>query len=143
MTRILFYEKPGCVNNTRQKAVLRALGHEVVARDLLHTPWSAERLAPFFQGKHVPAWFNPSAPRIKSGEVVPALLDPVRALQLMIEDPLLIRRPLIETEFGVTAGFEEDEVLRRLGVRLEPDVDLQTCVRDPMAGACAPGGESP
>jgi hypothetical protein len=35
MTDVIFYEKVGCGNNTKQKAWLRAAGHNVIAKDLL------------------------------------------------------------------------------------------------------------
>lgn len=141
MTEVLFYEKPGCVNNTRQKTLLRGLGHQVEERDLLRTAWTPQRLVAFFGDLPVAQWFNVTAPRVKSGEIVPEATDAQTALGLMVADPLLIRRPLIETEFGRVAGFDPCEVLERLGVSLEPDVDLQTCVRGGVAPACpAPGG---
>jgi nitrogenase-associated protein len=131
MAAVLFYEKPGCINNTRQKAILLELGHEVSVRNLLTEPWSANRLRVFFGNQPVTAWFNSSAPRIKSGEVKPQGLGESEALALMVEDPLLIRRPLIETNFGRMAGFDPCEMLERLGVILESDQDLQTCSRTP------------
>jgi hypothetical protein len=30
MATVHFYEKPGCINNTRQKKILAAAGHEVL-----------------------------------------------------------------------------------------------------------------
>lgn len=41
MTRIVFYEKPGCGGNARQKAVLAAAGHELEVRDLPRRQWTA------------------------------------------------------------------------------------------------------
>ncbi|WP_217995184.1 hypothetical protein [Methylogaea oryzae] len=35
MATVLFWEKPGCVNNARQKRLLQEAGHTVLARDLL------------------------------------------------------------------------------------------------------------
>jgi len=71
MARIVFYEKPGCGNNTKQKALLAAAGHEVVARNLLAEPWTHERLLEFFGKRPVADWFNRAAPRVKDGEIVP------------------------------------------------------------------------
>src|SRR5512146_3415182 len=98
MARITFYEKPGCGNNTRQKALLAAAGHEVIALNLLSQAWTAESLLAFFGSRPVADWFNRAAPRIKSGEIIPEQLDASTALQLMLHEPLLIRRPLIEAE---------------------------------------------
>lgn len=106
MTTLLFYEKPGCGNNARQKTRLRAAGHELVVRDLLSEPWNAARLRAFFAELPVADWFNRAAPRVKSGEVEPDRMDAQSALTLMLADPLLIRRPLIEATDLRSVGFD-------------------------------------
>jgi len=35
MATVIFYEKPGCGNNTKQKVWLAASGHTVLAKNLL------------------------------------------------------------------------------------------------------------
>lgn len=67
MATILFYEKPGCKNNTRQKAMLELSGHEVEAVNLLEYSWSKEELEEYLGEKPVAECFNPAAPAIKSG----------------------------------------------------------------------------
>lgn len=96
MNTILFYEKPGCVANSRQKNLLQDAGYEVDARNLLTEPWTAERLLSFFSGMPVPDWFNRNAPQVKEGELIPELLTAEEAIALMLQDPLLIRRPLMQ-----------------------------------------------
>jgi nitrogenase-associated protein len=139
VTTVIFYEKPGCVSNARQQALLRALGHRLEVRDLLREPWTAERLRPFFGTWPVADWFNPTAPRVKSGEVLPAALDEAAALALMVADPILIRRPLIEVPAGMGAGFEPGPLLDALGVTLAPGEDLQSCSRPGPIGCPLPG----
>ena len=106
MATVVFYEKPGCGNNTRQKVWLAASGHTVLAKSLLAEKWSAVRLRPFFGTLPVAQWFNPSAPRVKSGEVDAAAVDAHTALEMMIAEPLLIRRPLMEVDGEFRAGFD-------------------------------------
>jgi nitrogenase-associated protein len=137
MTPIVFYEKPGCVSNARQRALLSARGHRLEVHDLLRETWTAERLRPFFVGLAVADWFNPTAPRIKSGELDPGTLDEATALALMVADPILIRRPLLATPAGLCAGFERSPVLAALGLDLAPGEDLQSCSRPDLA-ACPP-----
>ncbi|MBD2529490.1 nitrogenase-associated protein [Nostoc flagelliforme FACHB-838] len=96
MARVIFYSKPGCKGGTKQKVLLTAAGHEVIPQNLLTESWTVERLRSFFGDRPVAEWFNPSAPKIKSGEVVPEKIDAQSALTLMLADPLLIRRPLLE-----------------------------------------------
>jgi hypothetical protein len=44
MATVTFYEKPGCINNTRQKKLLVAVAHQVVALNLLTEAWQPVRL---------------------------------------------------------------------------------------------------
>lgn len=113
-----FYEKPGCVNNARQKRLLEAAGCRVLAHDLLREPWTAGRLRAFFGGRSVAQWFNRAAPQVKSGAVRPDDLDAAGALALLLAEPLLIRRPLIEVDGWRTAGFDAAELVARLGLVL-------------------------
>lgn len=124
MTHVVFYEKPGCGTNARQKKALRDAGHELHVRDILSEPWSADALLGFFGADPVETWFNPAAPAVKSGDVVPADTTADRAIALMIADPLLIRRPLVEAAGQKCAGFSREPVLALLGA---PDDDLESC----------------
>lgn len=134
MATVIFYQKPGCGTNGRQRHMLEAAGHVVVARNLLAEPWTAERLSGFFGATPVTAWFNPAAPRIKSGEVDPAGMDAATALALMLNDPLLIRRPLIEVDKERCAGFDRKPVPSLLS-RI-PNPDDAACSRAAGAGPC-------
>jgi len=107
MATIVFYEKPGCINNTRQKAILAEAGHDVVALDIRVQPWTPDSLRPFFGDRPVAEWFNRAAPRVKSGAVIPEATEAAEALAAMCLDPLLIRRPLMECDGRRTVGFDE------------------------------------
>lgn len=118
MILVHFYEKPGCANNARQKRLLEAAGCQVLAHDLLREPWMADRLRAFFGDRPVAQWFNPAAPRVKSGAVRPNDLDAATALALLLAEPLLIRRPLLEVDGWRTAGFDAAELAARFGLDL-------------------------
>ena len=134
MTEITFYQKPGCKTNARQKQMLEAAGHAVIARSLLTEPWSAERLRDFFGTTPVASWFNRASPRIKSGEIDPAAFDAGAALAIMLEDPLLIRRPLVEARGQRCAGFDREPVTSLLGGPQAPDVE--SCSRPGSSPRC-------
>jgi nitrogenase-associated protein len=137
MANVLFYEKPGCSNNARQKVLLAAAGHTVQAKSLLTEKWTADRLRAFFGKLPVVEWFNPSSPRIYGGEIVPTELDEGEALRLMLADPLLIRRPLMETNGQRRVGFDQEAVDRWIGLSSKaPREDLETCPRR-QSEACA------
>jgi nitrogenase-associated protein len=138
MARVIFYEKPGCKNNTKQKTLLTAAGHEVIAYNLLTEAWTVERLRSFFGNRPVSEWFNRAAPKVQSGEVVPEQLDAETAVLMMLKDPLLIRRPLIQVGDRQEVGFDvelidawiglkpTDESLKEISESLM-NQDLQTC----------------
>jgi nitrogenase-associated protein len=129
MSDLVFYEKPGCVGNNRQKALLREHGISFEVRDLLSTPWTTDTLRVFFADTPVSQWFNDSAPRVKSGEIPIGRVDEITALQLMVDDPILIRRPLMACDGLKQSGFTPGPVLDHLGIQLDVEKDLQSCPR--------------
>ncbi len=127
---IIFWEKPGCIGNAQQKAVLRQHGYKLDVRNLLTTPWTAEQLRPFFADKAVNEWFNQSAPDIKSGVINTGQLSENETLDMMVQTPLLICRPLLQVNELRQSGFVEGVVLNHLNISLKTNEDLQSC---PMA----------
>jgi len=96
VTHLVFFEKPGCGGNARQRAALVAAGHTLERRDLLTTHWTNDSLLAFLSPLPVPDWFNRAAPRVKCGEVLPDTMDAQAALELLLQEPVLIRRPLMQ-----------------------------------------------
>nr|WP_191093052.1 ArsC/Spx/MgsR family protein [Bradyrhizobium campsiandrae] len=130
----MFYQKPGCGTNARQIRALETAGHQVIAKSLLAEPWTAERLLAFFGATPTVSWFNPASPRIKAGEVKPAEIDAANAIALMLDDALLIRRPLIDVDGARCAGFDREPVPSLLGGE---GSDLQGCTRPEAMPPCA------
>lgn len=129
---VTFWEKPGCVGNAKQKAILRQYGYQLDVRDLLSTAWTVAQLRPFFFGKGITEWFNQSAPEVKSGSIKIDQLTESEALEMMLENPLLICRPLLQVNELKQSGFVPGVVLSHLGIVFEDGEDLQSC---PMAEA--------
>jgi nitrogenase-associated protein len=131
MSSVLFYEKPGCINNTKQKVLLAAAGHTVQAKNLLTEKWTAARLRAFFGDLPVVEWFNHTAPRVRDGEIWPHKLSGEQAIALMLKEPLLIRRPLMEVDGQRRVGFDQGAVDRWIGLssKARDREDLETCPR--------------
>ena len=137
MATVYFYEKPGCINNTRQKKLLTAAGHQVVELNLLTEPWQKDRLRTFFGELAVRDWFNYSAPAIKNGEIEPDKLTEHQALALMLENPLLIRRPLMQVGDSLMAGFDQQAVDDWIGLEeIETTLDMESCPRPLLQSSC-------
>lgn len=140
MTHVVFYEKPGCSGNAKQRQWLLAAGHELDVRDLLSEPWTAERLRPFFGCMSVAEWFNRNAPAVRDGLIDPSAFDESGALAALIATPLLIRRPLMQVGDSLHCGFDADAVHHWIGLgpafRAEISGNLERCAAAPGAGAC-------
>lgn len=136
MSTLIFYEKPGCATNSRQKMLLARAGVEFEVRSLLAEKWTTDRLEPFFHGLPVAQWFNRAAPRVKNGEVRPEQISAAQALALMVAEPLLIRRPLLEKDEWRVAGFDWNALAPRLGI----DAHIQqTSLKEIYSGSEASG----
>jgi arsenate reductase (glutaredoxin) len=118
MANITFFEKPGCRNNREQKEWLQLAGHSIDSIDLLKHPWNRDELKLFLGGKPVSECFNPAAPDVRDGRIDPSAFSEDEALELMVNQPLLIRRPLMIVNGRYLQGF--DTALLRTIISLEP-----------------------
>jgi nitrogenase-associated protein len=136
MATVHFYEKPGCLNNAKQKRLLVEAGHLLIIHDLLQQPWeeNSTMLRSFFGDLPIADWFNRAAPAVKSGEVVPEEVDEQQAIALMIAQPLLIRRPLMEVDGNRQVGFDADTIADWLKVAVA--TDLEICPKQHQQQAC-------
>ncbi|MDD2830197.1 MAG: arsenate reductase family protein [Sulfuricurvum sp.] len=107
---VIFYEKPFCAANAKQKQILRSSGCTLIERNLLEHGLDAQTLRSFMGDKKISDWFNPAAPAIKNGEIFPETLDEVEAMELLISNPILIRRPLMIIGTEKLCGFDEKKV---------------------------------
>jgi nitrogenase-associated protein len=138
MAHLIFFEKPGCGGNAKQRALLEAAGHTLTRRDLLAEPWTRESLLAFLGPLPVAAWFNRAAPRVKSGEIVPEALDAEAAVALLLQEHLLIRRPLMQRDDGARlVGFDTAEVERFVGLAApQAPASLEGCAAASPRAAC-------
>ncbi|HEY8908166.1 MAG TPA: ArsC/Spx/MgsR family protein [Rhodoferax sp.] len=129
MTHVIFYEKPGCGGNARQRAALEAAGHTLERRNLLTAHWTGDKLLSFLKPLPVADWFNRAAPSVKSGEIVPESLSADQALALLLAQPLLIRRPLMAVGEQRMVGFDTAQVHAwvGLGEQENPKHSLEGC----------------
>ena len=132
MACITFYTKIGCLTSQKQLALLQEAGHQVVLRDLLAHAWTDEELLSYFGDLPVQEWFNPNATRVKTGELDPEDYAADEALTLMLQDHLLIRRPLMESGNIRKCGFDTAVIHEWVGLAKNGDAfvfrgDLNSC----------------
>ena len=132
MAHLTFWQKTGCAGNARQLALLRASGHTIDVRDLRAEPLTAERLRRFFGAHPVAAWFNRSAPQIKRGDLRPETLSESEALDALLAEPLLIRRPLLACDGRFEAGFDTALIAGWIGLATDQTAVGEGCIRPDM-----------
>lgn len=116
---VVFYEKPFCAANAKQKQILRSSGCTLIERNLLEHGLDSEGLRSFMEDMSVGEWFNPAAPAIKNGEIFPNGLDEEEAMKLLMSDPILIRRPLMIIGTEKLCGFDAAKVAEILDRTVE------------------------
>jgi nitrogenase-associated protein len=121
MTHLVFFEKPGCGGNARQRALLLSAGHTLDRRNLLTAHWTRESLLASLSPLPVADWFNRAAPRVKTGEVKPEAQSVDSAIALLLAEPLLIRRPLMQRTDNQSrhVGFDTAAVAAWVGLGTE------------------------
>ncbi len=130
VTIVKFYGKPGCINNQKQIRLLQTVDVELEVIDLLKEVWTTHLLREFFGDLPKSQWVNPSAPAIKSGDITISDCTHAELMAAMCQDPLLIRRPLIECEGKKMVGFDWQGIADKLGVEFMPlNEDVETCAR--------------
>ena len=136
MAHIIYYEKPGCGGNAKQKALLLAAGHTLDVKNLLESLWTEEALLLFLSPLPVRDWFNRAAPQVKSGDVLPESLSADAALALLLAQPVLIRRPLMAVGEQRMVGFDTAAVHAWVGLGEQPPPpgSLEGCAA--AAGHC-------
>lgn len=140
MAHLVFFEKPGCGGNARQRAALQAAGHTLDRRNLLTAHWTPQSLLDFLAPLPVAAWFNRAAPRVKSGAVVPEALDADEALMLLLDEPLLIRRPLMQHSGNGSrlVGFDTAAVHAWIGLDPTPERPARAPLAASLEGCASP-----
>ncbi len=126
MTSMIFFEKPGCINGEKQKKILIQAGNTLQCINILEHKWTEDKLLPFIQGKEPSTMMNYTAPAIKNGRIHPDRLSFQEAVSLMIADPILIKRPLIQIDQQYIQGFDDERLAAHLGT-WDNREDVTTC----------------
>ncbi|WP_455756284.1 ArsC/Spx/MgsR family protein [Sulfurimonas sp.] len=127
---IVFYEKPGCAGNTRQKKLLKQCGYELDVKDMLTTQWSIDELQSFFYGLGISEIVNSSAPDIKNNLLNLNNITKDDLIKMMIDKPLLIKRPLMIFKEHKLCGFDTSRLSEILNVEISLLKDISTCQSD-------------
>lgn len=124
---IIFYEKPGCAGNQKQKKVLLDQGFSFQTKSILDIPWTKESLSSFFINLDKKDIFNPFAPQIKKGELDIDALSKEELIDHMCKEPILIKRPLLEIGEHKLCGFDINKINSLFGIKICKNLKISTC----------------
>ena len=122
-----FYEKTGCSGNAKQKELLKSHNISFSVKSLLDTKWTKETLSEFFEGLEVIDIFNPFAPQIRDKQIDINTLSKDEAIELMIKNPILIKRPLLDINGVKICGFNIEKINELLNTNIDTNKKLNTC----------------
>lgn len=109
-----FFQHDTCIGNELQRKVLEDAGFELNVYSILDINWKKHHLGLFFKGSPVETWFDYNAVSIKEKRFDPQTVSEQDALEYMLQDRFLIKRPLIHFNGEYCAGFESELVQRML-----------------------------
>lgn len=104
--KIVFYEKPGCGTCKKARAWLERRGVQFQAVDIVNNPPPKTLLEKIVNAKNVKASLNTRATLYREREMAKDLPSKQMAIRYMLEDPNLIRRPLIVRGRQWVMGFD-------------------------------------
>lgn len=125
---MIFYEKRGCSGNARQKELLKKHGISFETRSLLDTPWTKESLSAFFENLTPEEMLNPFAPQVKEGHFDVNAYSKKALIEKMIEEPILIRRPLLQIGEVKLCGFDIQKLNALLHVKMPNPKNINACL---------------
>lgn len=125
--KIIFYEKPNCAGNAKQKKLLTLNGVSYETRSILDTQWTETLLHSFFEGLATKDIYNPFAPKIKNKELDIDTISKEALIALMISEPILIKRPLLEIDEVKICGFDIEKINQILQTNICENIAISTC----------------
>jgi len=126
--QVIFYEKTGCSGNARQKTLLTEYGVTFEVRSLLDTPWDVPTLNSFFQGLTPKEMLNPFAPQLKDGGFKLEDYTKESLIEKMVQEPILIRRPLLQIGDVKLCGFDIPRLNLLLHVKMPTPQNINACL---------------
>lgn len=88
---------------------------ELEERDYAKQPLSLAELKELFAGLDPRDYLNPKSPAFKTMGLKGKTLTAAEALKLMVEEPNLIKRPLVIAGKTIIAGFDRERLRGALG----------------------------
>ena len=111
MKKIRFIWKSTCTTcRDARNFLLKDLGAELDERNYARVPLSADELKDLFAGRDPRDFLNPRSPAFKAMGLAGKSLTVEQAFALMVQEPNLIKRPIVVVGKQIIAGFDRDRL---------------------------------
>ncbi len=110
-----FYDKKTCGTCKKAQVYLNESKVEFEKVDILNTPPSRELLKKFINANDVKPFLNPRSAIYRELKLGQNLPDKARAIELMLHDPNLIKRPFVVNGDVASFGFSSNEFDEKWG----------------------------
>ncbi|MGF1572725.1 MAG: arsenate reductase family protein [Sumerlaeia bacterium] len=107
MAKVTFYYKPKCQTCKKTQLYLEELGHELDLRDLEQYPPPRSLLETHIDAKNVKAYLNVYSTAYRDHGLKDDPPTKKGAIELMMRDPGLIKRPVTVKGKSAVFGFDE------------------------------------
>ena len=114
MKRVTLFTKSGCTTCIKARQFLLRQGVHYTERDIFKHPFSETELRAIVARRPVAEIFSYRSPSVKALGLDPERMSEEEMIRVMLEEPRLIRRPLLTTGQALAVGFDEDELLDTL-----------------------------
>ncbi|MGH7815161.1 MAG: arsenate reductase family protein [Candidatus Binataceae bacterium] len=109
MEKARFIWKSNCTTcRDARRFLLDELGASLDERDYARVPLSATELKELFAGRDPRDFLNPRSPAYKAMGLAGMKMTPARAIELMVKQQNLLKRPVVVAGTETIAGFDRD-----------------------------------
>lgn len=114
MKRVTLFTKSGCTTCIKARQFLLAQGIHYTERDIFKHPFNEGELRAIVAQRPAKEIFSYRSPSVKALGLDPDRLSEDEMIRYMLEEPRLIRRPLMTTGSALAVGFDAEALLTTL-----------------------------
>lgn len=107
MKRLTLYTKSGCTSCTKARQFLLGAGVHYAERDIFKHPLTEAELRRIAKGRAMSELFSYRSPSVKALGLDGRELSEAEMIKHMLEEPRLIRRPLLANDESLIVGYDE------------------------------------
>lgn len=110
MKRVTLYTKTGCTTCNKAKQLLMQRGIHYTERDIFKHPLNEQELRSLADKRSLQALFSHRSPSVKALGLQDRELSDEELVSYMLQEPRLIRRPLVTAGEAIAVGYLPEQI---------------------------------